>query len=247
MVYDKAVAATYAVNNGVKTKDGDLIKLGTQDEFNKFAKDNPGKENPIIVRDYNKNSGMVQSFTTDDQLKSVKNWARGTLLGSFNAKLKVKAEKVSNRNYSFIKNLNKDKEEVIDTSTLEKLQSHQSEYDAIKDLANSNMSKRQIRELQEERARKLEEKINSTLSTSDNTYKVEIDIYGRDYPITLEVYNSKEDTYDPVLTVSDIDGFLDNFYFTESLDNEEAEDRKKKEQQELNRKRQNKKVNDDGL
>jgi len=247
MVYDKAVAATYAVNNGVKTKDGDLIKLGTQDEFNKFAKDNPGKENPIIVRDYNKNSGMVQSFTTDDQLKSVKNWARGTLLGSFNASVKTKAERVSNVNIGLTKNLNKDKEEVIDTSTLEKLQSHQSEYDAIKDLANSNMSKRQIRELQEERARKLEEKINSTLSTSDNTYKVEIDIYGRDYPITLEVYNSKEDTYDPVLTVSDIDGFLDNFYFTESLDNEEAEDRKKKEQQELNRKRQNKKVNDDGL
>ena len=95
MVYDEFVAATYAVNNGVKTKDGDLIELGTQDEFDKFAKDNPGKVNPIIVRDYNKNSGMVQSFTTDDQVKSVKDWARGAILGSFDAKVKTKAEKVS--------------------------------------------------------------------------------------------------------------------------------------------------------
>ena len=95
MVYDEFVAATYAVNNGVKTKDGDLIKLGTKDEFDKFAQDNPGKVNPIIVRDYNKNSGMVQSFTTDDQVNSVKDWARGAILGSFNAKVKRKAERVS--------------------------------------------------------------------------------------------------------------------------------------------------------
>ena len=121
MVYDKFVAATYAINNGVKTKDGDLLTLGTQDEFNKFAKDNPGKENPIIVRDYNKNSGMVQSFTTDEQVNNVKDWARGTLLGSFNAKLKVKAERVSttSRSYNYKVGGNDDK---VDYSVYETLQ-----------------------------------------------------------------------------------------------------------------------------
>ena len=94
MVYDKFVASTYAVNN-MSTAENKPYTLGTQAEFNKFAKDNPGKENPIIVREYNKNSGMVQSFPTEDQVKSVKDWARASLLGSFDASVKTKAEKVS--------------------------------------------------------------------------------------------------------------------------------------------------------
>jgi len=211
MVYDKSVAATYAVNNGVKTKDGDLIKLGTQDDFNKFAKDNPGKENPIIVRDYNKNSGMVQSFPTDEQVNNVKDWSRGTLLGSFNAKLKVKAEKVSNRNYSFTKNLNKQTPE-IKTATTQMMLRFNREHKEIQELLKQGNLPPEEEDRLEKLRTDLEDRMAQAASDENNTVRVKINDGGG---ISFFAKDSKGKYQEFVKNAQDISGFV-NVYITDS-------------------------------
>ena len=223
MVYDKFVAATYAVNN-MSTSEGKAYTLGTQAEHDKFARENPGKENPIIVREYNKNSGLVQSFPTDEQVKKVKDWARASILGSFDASVKTKAERVTNTSYSFSKSLNQDKEQ-INTATTEALLAHQKIYDRIKFLdeqGGSPIAKKEKLQL----IKQLEENIKTTISDKGGVYRVRVnpDTLG----ITVEKFNASINNYDPAIEgeVTSVDGSLDGLYFDKSLTKKEAEDQK---------------------
>tara|TARA_A100001201_G_scaffold24304_2_gene27530 strand:+ start:2239 stop:3843 length:1605 start_codon:yes stop_codon:yes gene_type:complete len=223
MVYDKFVAATYAVNN-MSTAEGKAYTLGTQAEHDKFARENPGKENPIIVREYNKNSGLVQSFPTDEQVNKVKDWARASILGSFDASVKTKAERVSNRNYSFTKNLNQDKEQ-INTATTEALLAHQKIYDRIKFLDEqgaSPIAKKEKLQL----IKQLEENIKTTISDKQGVYRVIVN--PNTLGITVEKFNASINDYDPAIEgeVTSVDGSLDGLYFDKSLTKKEAEDQK---------------------
>jgi hypothetical protein len=219
MVYDEFVAATYAVNNGVKTKDGDLLTLGTKDDFDKFAKDNPGKENPIIVRDYNKNSGMVQSFPTDEQVNNVKDWGRGALLGSFNASVKTKAERVTNRNYSFSKSLNQQTPE-IKTATTEMMLRFNREQQEIQELLKQNLSNEEENIL-ENRMNKLADEMAQAASSENNPVEAQVNSDGS---ISFYKKDNKGGWTPFVKNAQNISGFV-NVYITDSKDKQEAEDR----------------------
>ena len=209
MVYDKFVAATYAVNN-MSTAEGKAYKLGTQDDFNKFAKDNPGKENPIIVREYNKNSGMVQSFPTDEQVDKVKDWARASILGSFDASVKTKAERVDNRNYSFTKNLNKQTPE-IKTATTQMMLRFNREHKEIQELLKQDLPPEEEDRLEKLRT-DLEDRMAQAASDENNTVRVKINNEGG---ISFFAKDSKGKYQEFVKNAQDIDGFV-NVYITDS-------------------------------
>ena len=59
---------------------------------------NKGKSNPYILREFNNNSGIFQSFPTPDQMIEIKKGARRTILGSFTTSVAEKAERTNNKN-----------------------------------------------------------------------------------------------------------------------------------------------------
>lgn len=210
MVYDKFVAATYAVNN-MSTAEGKAYTLGTQAEHDKFARENPGKENPIIVREYNKNSGLVQSFPTDEQVNKVKDWARASILGSFDASVKTKAERVSNRNYSFTKNLNKQTPE-IKTATTQMMLRFNREHKEIQELLKQGNLPPEEEDRLEKLRTDLEDRMAQAASDENNTVRVQIDDQGG---ISFFAKDN-EGNYKPfVSNAQDISGFV-NVYITDS-------------------------------
>ena len=59
---------------------------------------NKGKANPYVLREFNNNSGLFQSFPTPDQMIEIKKGARRTILGSFTTAVAEKAERTNNKN-----------------------------------------------------------------------------------------------------------------------------------------------------
>ena len=209
MVYDKFVAATYAVNN-MSTAEGKAYTLGTKAEYDKFARENPGKENPIIVREYNKNSGLVQSFPTDEQVNKLKDWARSSILGSFDASVKTKAERVSNRNYSFTKNLNKQTPQ-IKTATTQMMLRFNREHKEIQELLKQDLSGEEEDRLEKLKT-DLEDRMAQAASDENNTVRVRIDDGGG---ISFFAKDNEGDYKPFVSNAQDISGFV-NVYITDS-------------------------------
>ena len=102
MLSDEAKVATFATNF-VSTTNKDGIgdvdySLGSKQDIEKWNAEpaNKGKQLPIILREFNKNSGLVQSFPTPEQTKLIKEAAKRAIVGSFSVSADMESQKMSN-------------------------------------------------------------------------------------------------------------------------------------------------------
>lgn len=102
MLSDDAKVATFAANFVSTTNEGGVgdvqYSLGSKEDIDKWNADpaNKGKQLPIILREFNKNSGLVQSFPTPEQTKLIKEAAKRAILGSFSVSADMESQRMSN-------------------------------------------------------------------------------------------------------------------------------------------------------
>ncbi len=102
MLSDDAKVATFAANFVSTTNKGGVgdvqYSLGSKEDIAKWNADpaNKGKQLPIILREFNKNSGLVQSFPTPEQTKLIKKAAKRAILGSFSVSADMESQRMSN-------------------------------------------------------------------------------------------------------------------------------------------------------
>lgn len=120
MLSDDAKVATFAANFVSTTNEGGVgdvqYSLGSKEDIAKWNADpdNKGKQLPIILREFNKNSGLVQSFPTPEQTKLIREAAKRAIIGSFSVSVEEDIKKSSNRNYSYSKNLTPEVKKLVD-------------------------------------------------------------------------------------------------------------------------------------
>ena len=165
MLSDDAKVATFAANFVSTTnKDGvgDVqYSLGSTEDIKKWNADpaNKGKQLPIILREFNKNSGLVQSYPTPEQTILIREAAKRAIIGSFSVSVEEDIKKSSNRNYSYSysKNLTPEVKKIVDPTT-------------YVELSNNfyNITKAKTKEEKQIITNKLEQNLNQNNDTSKN-------------------------------------------------------------------------------
>lgn len=73
------------LNAGLATSSGDPYKYGSQEDYDKYAQENPGKENPIIVAEVNDINVMMPKFD-EKQKKAAENYATDLIQSTLDVK-----------------------------------------------------------------------------------------------------------------------------------------------------------------
>tara|TARA_Y100000004_G_scaffold109374_1_gene122688 strand:+ start:8882 stop:10837 length:1956 start_codon:yes stop_codon:yes gene_type:complete len=81
MVPDDKTAAILATSY-MYTDKGKKYVSGSQDDYDKFARENPGEQNPVIVREFDASKKLMTSTLKEDQLIAVKDFAKNSILGA---------------------------------------------------------------------------------------------------------------------------------------------------------------------
>ena len=120
MLSDDAKVATFATNFVSTTNKGGVgdvqYYLGNKEDIAEWNADpaNKGKQLPIILREFNKNSGLVQSFPTPEQKILIREAAKRAIIGSFSVSVEEDIKRSSNRSYSYSKNLTPEVKKLVD-------------------------------------------------------------------------------------------------------------------------------------
>ena len=81
MVPDDKTAAILATSY-MYTDKGKKYVSGSKDDYDKFARENPGEQNPVIVREFDASKKLMTSTLKEDQLIAVKDFAKNSILGA---------------------------------------------------------------------------------------------------------------------------------------------------------------------
>lgn len=84
------------LGRNVKTKDGEQYRSGTQEEYDEFAKNNPGKENPIIVMEFGKDN-LYQPKFDENQDKAALDYAKKQITSALDVKQEEDVKKTKTR------------------------------------------------------------------------------------------------------------------------------------------------------
>ena len=84
------------LGRNVKTKDGEKYRPGSQEEYDEFAKNNPGKENPIIVMEFGKDNVYQPKFD-ENQDKAALDYAKKQITSALDVKQEVDVKKTKTR------------------------------------------------------------------------------------------------------------------------------------------------------
>ena len=73
------------LNAGLTTPSGEAYKYGSQEDYDKYAQENPGKENPVIVAEVNDINVMMPKFD-EKQEEAAKNYATDLIQSTLDVK-----------------------------------------------------------------------------------------------------------------------------------------------------------------